>query len=60
MRSLYGLPFIILHVQFFILTAFYDTNIVTTQKVWEGLGARLLISQKSDECGQPLDQLLNW
>ena len=23
---------------------------------WEGLGARLLISQKWDECGHPLDQ----
>ena len=26
---------------------------------WEGLGARLLISQKWDECGHSLDQLLN-
>ena len=25
----------------------------------EGLGARLLISQKWDECGHSLDQLLN-
>ena len=26
---------------------------------WEGLGARLLISQKWDECGHPLYWLLN-
>ena len=26
---------------------------------WEGLGARLLIYQKWDECGHSLDQLLN-
>ena len=26
---------------------------------WEGLGARLLISQKWDECGHPLDQIIN-
>ena len=46
----------------FALVYIYIYRIVPNRRAvreWEGLGASLLISQKWDECGYPLDQLLN-